>query len=286
MNSAQSAGVTAAEGARRFRALGDAMSAAIRKETSAAQLRSSIALIVVAFVGGVIDGWFGLTDSLQLRAPTIIVAATVLILVTSLVAGVSLHRSLRGRLGDAIDVLTWGAREAQREWAGASPDAAGVPRTPVKAQEWLASHPETPENLPQRLTAQMMIGEVEAARDTLSRYPTDTAYKRHRRAIDELTIDVIEDAPLLARKFEVASADLGDEHRLHAVVCLAAFKAFVAALSGGDWLGTLAAARPALPEDATALGRRQLWLRSTTLHVGIVAALVGALAAVLLIVLG
>lgn len=240
--------------------------------------------MVLAFGGGIVVGFLGLTDSPETRVIAIAAGIPIVIAAVAAIHAVSLWRSFDGPLGDAIDVAMWSADEERREWAVASPGS-GVPRTADQARRWLSSYPETPSNRAQRLAAQMIAGELDDARETLSRYPTGTPFERHRRATDELVVAVVEGHLPTAVEVNAAYAELDEAHRLHAVACRALFDASVAAISGGDWLVPLAAARKSLPPEASASGRRRLWLVLTAVTTAVFVA-IGALAAIALIVIG
>jgi hypothetical protein len=275
--------MTPDEVSRRYRAAAKAVSDDLGRAVWSTLGRALPILIAVIFVAGVVAGNFGITEEIGEGEPfATIAAAGALVVTLAAIFGFSLWRVLGGPRGEVLDVIAWTAQEAQREWTAASPGST-VPRSPTQARRWLAGHPETEANRPQRLAAALMAGDLAGARETLGRYPVGTAFERHQRAADGLGVDLVSGRTLIAGEIGAAYVDLGSEHLEHAITCRALTEAFAAVLSDGDWRAPLVRARRDLPPEAAGLGRRQAWLLLVGAIVGTCGLLVGATAAVWLL---
>lgn len=272
------------EASRRYRAAATAVTHELWRASQSALVRALPIIIAVAFVAGIVGGYFGITDIVTSRPLATIVAASALVVAYGGILGIMLWRILGGPRGAVLDVIAWAVREAKREWTAASPGSS-VPRTPTQARRWLASHPETDANRPQRFAAALMAGDLAVARETLGRYPVGTSFERHQLAADGLSLDLVAGRTITASEIGAAYAELGSEHEVHAIVCRSVTEAVAAVLSGDDWHAPLVRARPGLPATATNAGRREAWLVLLAMHVAIFALTLGAIVAAWLFIL-
>jgi len=186
--------MTQDEASLRYRAAATAVTHELRRASQSALGRALPIIIAVAFVAGVLAAYLGITDAVAREPLATIVAACLLVVTYAGILGIMLWRILGGPRGAVLDVIAWSARDAQREWTAASPGSP-VPRSPTQARKWLATHPETDANRPQRVAAALMAGDLADARETLGRYPVVTAYERHQRAADGVGLDLVAGGP-------------------------------------------------------------------------------------------
>lgn len=278
---------TAEEVTRRYRAPSTAVTNDLKRVSGAVPWRGLLlALLPIGFVGGVVVGFLDIDVAFGAREPVAVaVAAFALILAYAGLVATRFWRALDGNAGRVLDVVAWAAREARQEWAAASPGSR-PPRSPNQARRWLAAHPETDTNRPQRVAASLMAGDLSGARETLQRYPVTSPLERHHRAADRLAVDVIAGATVTAAEIDTVYVELGEEHRAHAIACRSVTEASAAVLSGADWRAPLLRAWPELPAEAVSTGRRQAWLILVVLHVAIFAVLIGVVTAAWLLLTG
>jgi hypothetical protein len=190
-----------------------------------------------------------------------------------------LLREFGGPFGDALAVANWARRHAEERRAEIG--AGRIPRNPAEAHAWLAAHPDPDAFQPQRLSAQVMAGDLAAARATLATYPTATAFDRFEMLDDGWFVDFLDGADPPLEPLEEAAAELTDERqRTFAAVIIGTLRAHAAAAGGGDWIAPLASERRRLAEQAAGFVGSRYVLISWTVLVAIASALVGVALAV------
>jgi hypothetical protein len=193
--------------------------------------------------------------------------------------GVTLAYLLFRATADPYGAALWTAEVSRAgtiaEWRRVTGERR-VPRTQAAAAAWLATHPETEGNRPQRLMVQIYAGDLAAARQTLSGYPAGTAFERYWRAADAWFLDVLEgrQPPLGTVEAEVAGVEDPAE-RAHAESGVAVLRAYHALYSGQDWVAPLAATRPVLEGYVDETLRIQLIVRAWTTYMAVAAGVIG-----------
>lgn len=182
--------MTPGEVSRRYRASLAAVTHELRRASQSALGRALPIIVAVVFAAGVAAGYLGITDAVMREPLATIAAAGALVVTYAVILGIMLWRVLGGSRGDVLDVIAWTARDARQEWTAASPRST-VPSSPMQARRWLATHPESDANRPQRVAAALMAGDLRGARETLERYPVAKAFERHQRAADGLGLDLV-----------------------------------------------------------------------------------------------
>ncbi|MEP6469226.1 MAG: hypothetical protein ABJC24_05595 [Chloroflexota bacterium] len=179
-----------------------------------------------------------------------------------------------GAIGDALAVGGWGRLEAEDHWRALG--AGKIPRDAGQGSSWLAAHPEPGRLAPQRLVAQLFAGDTTAANETLSTYPTSTAYERFELANDRWFLDFLAGELPALDEVEAAAANVQDPgERARAAAAAATMRAHAAAVSGGDWVAALAAARQVVGARADGLVWSRYVVPGWTLLMGVAAALIG-----------
>jgi hypothetical protein len=175
----------------------------------------------------------------------------------------------------ALIVGEFARQNAWREWK----DAVGEERPPLTRDEavaWLASHPG-PDLPEQRAYAHLLIGNVDAARALLPEYPSRTDYERFDRDADEWLMDFLEGRAGTLDPVERAAAAIDDPQRRAVAVAGAALRRATAEnATGGDWIGPMAAAYPAVAGRATDAWRMGAIVRLWTLGMLVASAMIGA----------
>lgn len=175
----------------------------------------------------------------------------------------------------ALTVGEFARQNAWREWN----EAVGEERPPLTRDEavaWLASHP-APDLPEQRAYAHLLTGDVDAARALLREYPSGTDYERYGRAADQWMMDFLDGRTGALDALEQAAAAVEDpERRAVAVAGAALRRATAENAAGGDWIGPMAAAYPAVAGRATDHWRIGAVVRVWTLGMVVVSAMVGA----------
>ncbi|HEY7462846.1 MAG TPA: hypothetical protein VH987_00190 [Candidatus Limnocylindria bacterium] len=251
----------------RFAALPSAFAAEMQRRVGRAFLLAlGLALLSVFALGASVLPT-ALTSNL-------LVSYAVFVVVFSVGLALFLLRELGGTFGDAIAVAGWARRELeeQRRRIGAG----RIPRNAAEARAWLAAHPDRSEFAEQRLFAQILIGDLVAARETLNDYPGDTPLERFELLDDGWFLEFLEgDTPPLDPLQQAAAVLTDESERTHAAVVLATLRAHAAAVAGADWVSPLAAERAMLGEHASGFVGPRYILPSWTLLTAIAAGLSG-----------
>jgi hypothetical protein len=119
-----------------------------------------------------------------------------------------------------------------------------VPATPRQAKAWLARHAEDAvATRGARVWANLVLGDLEAARDVAGRMPDGSAPDRFHRSTATTLVRLVEgDDPGLG-DLRLAATELDDEERQGAEIDIGLVEALVAAADGGDWRGAILALR-------------------------------------------
>jgi hypothetical protein len=163
-----------------------------------------------------------------------------------------LIQAFGGAFGDALAVAGWARLDAdeRRKAEGAG----RIPRSPAEARAWLSAHPEPATFQSHRLSAQILAGELDAARATLATYPSATPLDRFEMLDDGWFLDFLEgEDPDLAPLAAAADQLTVEPERTFAAVIVATLRAHAAVAAGGDWVAPLAAERPRLGERAAGI---------------------------------
>ena len=251
----------------RFGALPAAFSAELQRRVGRAFLLAlGAGLLSVFALGGSI-----LPDA---YSTNLLLAYAVFLAIFAVALGVLLLRELGGRFGDALAVAGWARSDSEerRRRIGAG----RIPRNPNEARAWLAAHPDPATFQPQRLSAQVMAGDLAAARATLLTYPTATALDRFEVLDDGWFLDFLEGGSPPVAPLEDAAAQLTDEQdRTFAAVIIATLRAHLAAATGGDWISPLAEQRQRLGGRAAGFVGSRYIVVTWSVLVAIASGLVG-----------
>jgi hypothetical protein len=180
--------------------------------------------------------------------------------VVSVIAGAALGteayiRAMPSRSRRAFEAFSW-LGEWELQQAGASL-VNRIPTSPREAAEWLARHPETPDNRWIRVEVLTLAGRFDEARAVAERLPDATPLERWARAEAIESVDWHAGGEGDVASLEAAAADIlpadGDD-RLRAEVSIASAKVRRLMADGrstpGDALQPLLAVRPRLGKRA------------------------------------
>lgn len=188
--------------------------------------------------------------------------------------GVALLQQTGGEYRRALIVGEFARRDAWRSWQ----DVVGEDRPPLNADEaaaWLARH-TGPELAPQRTYAHILTGDTAAARVSLADYAMATPEERCDRAGDGWIIDFMDGHISDMVRLDEAAAAIPDATRRGLAVSANAMRrALAAATTGGDWIGPMAAAYPAVAPFATDDFRASAVVKIWTAGMAVASAMVG-----------
>ncbi len=194
-------------------------------------------LAVVSATGALLAAWL-LNGFLLFRGPPSLAEAALGGLVFLLVELVAFAGPLvsSGRLRRALETVYWVAGESARQWGEAFGDPR-VPANPKQALAWLARHPEdTEETRGARVFVKLVIGDLVAARELVTRLPTDTPADQFRRETSAAMVRMVEGADPGVEALATMADELPDEaDRFRAHVDMAMLRGLLAAADGGDW---------------------------------------------------
>jgi len=152
----------------------------------------------------------------------------------------------------ALESYVWLAMRAEAHWVEAVGSA--VPRKPEAMRAFLDSATVTSSTAAEVASIWLALGDLDTARQVLESMPTTTDAERHQKAEMAWLADFVggTDTPLGALEgTATAIADVRD--RLEAQVGLAVDASRLAIAHGGDWIAPLAAVRPALGAEPSAM---------------------------------
>ena len=249
------------------------ISAAIREPGRVGPFGTSELAALVAFV----IAWTAFPIALSLAGLPRVVTTIVSIALGAALGTEAYIRAMPSRSRRAFEAFSW-LGEWELRQAGASL-VNPIPTSPREARDWLARHPETPEDRWIRVEVLLLAGQLEEARECAERMPAGAPLERWARAS---AIDAVGwqsggdgDVPgLEAAAAELLPAD-GDD-RLRAEVSIASAKVRRLMADGrstpGDALEPLLAVRPRLGRRADGQVGRALRRRlfTTILVVGLV----------------
>ena len=231
----------------------------------------------VAVVAGLV-AVFALGASLLPEDVTtdLLVGYVVFLLVYGVALALALLRVTAGPYGAAIAVGAIAHNGTLRARVEATGET-NPPTTPIEAAAWLARHPEEEGIYPQRLSTQILAGDLAGARASLARYPRATAFERYWLAADAWFLDVLEGRPadLAAVEAEV-EAVTEPALRAHAESGLALLRAHAAITAGRDWIAPMAAVYDRVAPFVDNTWRTPMVVRLWTWHMVIAAAIIGA----------
>jgi hypothetical protein len=184
--------------------------------------------VLTAFVlGGLVGGTLYLSGAIPL------VTGLLILLVAVTIPGIVDVDGWRIRHG-----MAWLALEQRRR----QPD---IPRTPARADRWLAEHPDAPPAL--RASALITAGRHEEARPLLEADQPLDAVERVRRARMLAAIDGLRDGRVEASAAREALAQLPADERRYQALALAWSTAWVDALNRRPWRAAFAEASRDVP---------------------------------------
>jgi hypothetical protein len=242
-----------------------------RRLRRALLIATGAGLLAVFVLGAsVLSAWLSAAVTYDLRIAYFVFLA---------VYGVTLALLLIGATADPYGAALWTAEVSRAGTIATWQRVTGErepPRNPRAAEAWLASHPEAEGSEPQRLMVQIYAGDLAAARETLSRYPTGTPFERYWRAADEWFLDLLGGRlpPLDAVEAEVAAVE-DPAQRAHAESGVAVLRAHRELLSGRDWVAPLAAARPRVEGYVDDTLRIKMIVRAWTTFMALAAGMIG-----------
>jgi hypothetical protein len=164
----------------RFAALGTAMQAEVYARGRRAFLVAIGAALLAAFALGASFVPIAIAGNL-LISYAVFLAAFAATLAPALLWQFS------GAFGDALAVAGWGRLEAEERRRDLG--VGRIPRSPAEARAWLAAHPDSASFQPQRAGAFIVAGDLEAAREALASFPSETAYQRFDKLGDTWFLD-------------------------------------------------------------------------------------------------
>jgi hypothetical protein len=128
-----------------------------------------------------------------------------------------------------------------------------VPATPRQAKAWLGRHAEdTVATRGARVWANLVVGDLETARDLAGRMADSSAGDRFHRSTATTLVRLVEGGEPGLDDLRARAADLDDEERQGAEIDIGLLHALVAAADGGDWRGAILALRDRV-DGATSL---------------------------------
>ena len=193
----------------------------------------------------------------------------------AIVLALSLISQTAGDYRKALTVGEVARHSTWRSWQQATGEA-HPPLSRDEAVRWLASHPGS-DLPPQRLYAHVLLGDVDGARGILADFPQGTDEQRYDREADEWVLDFMEGRISDLERLEQAATSLQDpEARAVAMSGAALRRATAVHASGGDWIGPMAAAYPAVASLGGDDWRIGAVVRTWTVGMLIVSALIGA----------
>jgi hypothetical protein len=226
----------------RLGALAAAFQGEVQRRAARAILIATGAGLLAVFALGASVLPSGLSSSLLL-------SYGLFLLVFGIVLAALLLQGFGGPFGDALAVAGWARLDAEERRRAAG--AGRIPRSPAEARDWLAAHPDPAAHQPQRLSAQIMAGDLAAARQTLATYPSATPIERFEIVDDGWFLDFLEGRSPSLVPLEAAADELNEEgQRTFAAVVIATLRAHQAAAAGQDWVSPLAAERGRLAHRA------------------------------------
>jgi hypothetical protein len=185
-----------------------------------------------------------------------------------------LMQQFGGAFGDALAVGGWARLEAEARWRRHG--AGRIPRSPEEGRRWLDAHPDTTTLVAERFSAQLVCGDLVAARGTLENRPIDTPYGRFDVASDGWFLDFVDGAiPPLDDVVRLSGDIVDPSERRVADAALATLRAHEAVALGGDWVAALAGGRAQLGDAASGIIGSRYILPAWTVSVAIAALLIG-----------
>jgi hypothetical protein len=182
-----------------------------------------------------------------------------------------------GRMRHALETVYWAASESARRWAEAFGDPR-VPANPKQALAWLARHPEdTQETRGARVFVKLVIGDLVAARELVSRLPARSPADRLRRETSAAMVRLVEGGDPDVEGLTLMAEALPDEaDRLHAHADMAILRGLLAAADGGDWTVPMLDLRERLGGRERGALRRLMWLPIAAMFVVAAVVITGA----------
>lgn len=187
--------------------------------------RVVIAAIVGAFAGGVLFG-AGLMPRLQSATTGLIVGIVLVPAIGHLVLGQTGRR--------IAEAYLWYSDHAVRDWRERT--GTSVPRTQGQVRKWLAANPPSDRNRSVRVSAQLLVGDIAAARAEQLTRPKGSVADRVDATLDDWLIEIWVggDAPLATGDELVADVS-DDERRTHALRDLLMLRAMDRAHRREEW---------------------------------------------------
>ena len=184
-----------------------------------------------------------------------------------------------GRERRALETVYWAAGESSRRWDEAFGDGR-VPASPKHALAWLARHPDDTESTRHaRIFAKLVVGDLAAARELVTRLSAASPMDRFRRETSAAMVRMVEGADPGVDGLATMIEGLSDEaDRFQAHVDLAMLQGLLAAGDRGDWMAPMLELRARLHGRADRALRR-MWLPvAAMLAIGAVILAAGAFA--------
>jgi hypothetical protein len=249
-----------------------ALTAAATAEYERRVRRATLIPVLAGLLGVFALGSSVLPDALT---SDLLLSYLVFLGVYGVVLALALLQVSSGPYGAAMSVAAVAHRGTQRAMREAT-DEDALPATPVDAVAWLERHRQREGIEPQRLTAQVLAGDLAGARESLRGYPADTAFQRYWREADAWFLDRLESGSpgLAAVEAEVMAVE-DPALRAHAESGLATLRAYDAAAAGADWIAPLAAVQGRVGEFTDDSWRVQMVVRIWTWHMAIASLMVG-----------
>jgi hypothetical protein len=251
----------------RLGALAAAMSAEVQ--------RRSLRAFLVALGAGLL-AVFGLGASILPDAFTtnLLLAYGLFVAVFGIALALSLVQAFSGPFGDALAVAGWARLDAEERRKAAG--GGRIPRSAAEASAWLAAHADGATLPAHRFSAQILAGELTAAREALATYPSTTPLERFEIADDGWFLDFLEGRVAELAPLDAAGRELPTEQeRTFAAVAIATLRSHAAAVAGADWIAPLAAERPRLAGLADGIVGARYVVASWTLTMALTSLMVG-----------
>jgi hypothetical protein len=251
----------------RLGALAAALSAEVQRRTRRAFLLATGAGLLAVFA-------LGASILPRAFASNLLITYAVFLGAFGATMAAMLIQGFTGPFGDALAVASWTRLDAEdrRKAEGAG----RIPRSPAEAQAWISAHPDPAMFQPQRLSAQIRVGDLAGARQTLAEYPSTTALERFEVLDDGWFLDFLEGADPPLAPLEAAADELSEGwERDFAAVVIATHRAHQASVHGGDWIAPFAAERGRLGSRAAGIVGTRYVVAIWTLYMASASVMVG-----------
>jgi hypothetical protein len=219
---------------------------------------------------------FGASILPDAATSNVLAAYLVFLLVQGSVLALVLLHLTGGQYRQALIVGEFARRGSYRDWEASTGEEA-PPLTPESAARWLARHPNEDELAAQRLHAQINVGDLAGARQTLTRFPRETAEERFGFVTETWFLSFLQGSDAEPMALDGAADEIEDPaRRAQALAGIASMRAYLAAVRGGDWIGQMAAPFALVAGRISDDWRVPTVVRAWTMTMAVTSAMLGA----------